>query len=79
LIYAAIWPQRIWAENWEGCAPVGEGELRPHLTQCGQGRGLPTYMPSFILIRQTVWPQYTNVTDRQTDRTDRQTDNGPIA
>jgi len=24
-------------------------------------------MPSFILIRQTVWPQYINVTDRQTD------------
>ena len=24
-------------------------------------------MPSFILIRPTVWPQYTNVTDR-TDR-----------
>jgi len=22
-------------------------------------------MPSFILIRQTVWPQYTNVTDRR--------------
>jgi len=22
-------------------------------------------MPSFILIRSTVWPQYTNVTDRQ--------------
>jgi len=29
-------------------------------------------MPSFILIRQTIWPQYTNVTDRQTYRTDRQ-------
>jgi len=28
-------------------------------------------MPSFILIRPTVWPQYTNVTDR-TDRQDRQ-------
>jgi len=27
--------------------------------------------PSFILIRPTVWPQYTNVTHRQTD-------NGPI-
>jgi len=27
----------------------------------------PTRTPSFILIRQTVWPQYTNVTDR-TDR-----------
>jgi len=31
-------------------------------------------MPGFILIRQTVWPQYTNVTDRQdrTGQTDRQ-------
>jgi len=25
-------------------------------------------MPSFTLIYPTVWPQYTNVTDRQTDR-----------
>ena len=24
-----------------GCAPFGEDELGPHLTQCGQGRGLP--------------------------------------
>ena len=31
-------------------------------------------MPSFILIRSTVWPQYTNVTDSQN-----RTDNGPIA
>jgi len=31
----------------------------------------PTCTPSFILIRPTVWPQCTNVTDR-TDRTDRQ-------
>jgi len=30
-----------------------------------------TCMPSFILIRPTVWPQFTNVTDRQ-DRQDRQ-------
>jgi len=30
---------------------------------------------SGILIHPTVWPQYTNVTDRQTG----QTDNGPIA
>ena len=30
----------------------------------------PTCVPSFILIRPTVWPQCTNVTDRQ-DRTDR--------
>ena len=26
----------------------------------------PTCVPSFILIRTTVWPQCTNVTDRQT-------------
>ena len=40
LIHAAIWQQQIWAENWEGSAALGE-ELGPHLTQCGQGRGLP--------------------------------------
>ena len=34
-----------------------------------------TFVPSFILIHLTVWPQYTNVTGR----TDRETDNGPIA
>ena len=34
-------------------------------------------MPSFILIHPTVWPQYTNVTDRQTGQ--RGQDNGPIA
>ena len=57
-----------------GLCPFGGGDAGPHLTQCGQGRGLP----SFILIRPTVWPQYTNVTDRQTGQ-DGQTDNGLIA
>jgi len=32
----------------------------------------PTCTPSFILIHPTVWPQFTNVTDRQTGQTDRQ-------
>ena len=40
VINAAIWPQQIWAENWV-CAPLGEGELGPHLTQCVRGQGLP--------------------------------------
>jgi len=35
---------------------------------------MPTRMLSFILIHPTVWPQYTNATDRQTGQ-----DNGPIA
>ena len=55
-----------------GCVPLGEGELGPHLSQCGPR---PTCMLSFILIHPTVWPQYTKVKD-STDRTgqDRQTD-----
>jgi len=47
----------------------------------GEGSWVPIYhnvavfeaylpMPSFVLIYPTVWPQYTNVTERQTDRTD---------
>ena len=44
-----------------------EGELGPHLTRCGRGRGLPPCQLS-ILIHPTIWPQYTNVTDSQTDR-----------
>jgi len=49
-------------------APLAEREMDSHLTQCGQAEAY-TCMPSFISIRPTVWPQYTNVTDR----TDRQT------
>jgi len=29
LIHAAIWLQQIWAENWVGCAPLGEGSWVP--------------------------------------------------
>ena len=34
----------------------------------------PTSIPSGILICPTVWPQYTNVTDGQTNRTGQQSD-----
>ena len=41
LIHPAVWPQYTWTEKWGGsCAPLGEGEVGPHLIQCGQGRGL---------------------------------------
>ena len=64
------------------CAPLGgEGAASPSNTMWLGPR--PTSTPSFILIHPTVWPQYTNVADRQTDaqtdRRDRQTDNGPVA
>jgi len=35
LIHAAIWTQHM-GQKFRGRAPLGEGELRPHLTQCGQ-------------------------------------------
>ena len=31
---------------------------------------MPTSVPSGILVYRSVWPQYTNVTDRETDRQD---------
>ena len=34
----------------------------------------PTCAPSFILIRPTVWPQYTNVTDRTDKQTGQRSD-----
>ena len=53
----------------KGAVPFGGGRAgSPSNTMWPGPR--PTCMPSFILIRQTVWPQNTNVTDRQ-DRTDR--------
>jgi len=51
----------------DGCAPfLGDSKI----TWPGPR---PTSVPSFILIHPTVWPQYTNVTDRQTDRQTGQT------
>jgi len=53
---------------------VGRGAGSPSNTMSPGPR--PTSIPSGILIHSTVWPQYTNVTDRQTDRTNRQRSDG---
>ena len=58
---------KIW-----GLCPFGGGAGSPANTIWPGPR--PTSLPRFILIHPTVWPQYTNVTDRQQDRRDRQTD-----
>jgi len=43
------------------------GELGPYITQCRLGLGpRPISVQSFIVIRPTVCPQYTSVTDRTT-------------
>ena len=57
-----------------GCAPLGEGDLGSHLTH--NVARAKAYMHAncqvlSCLIHPTVWPQYTNVTDR-TGQTDRQ-------
>ena len=44
LIHPAVWLQRTWAKNWgRGVVPLFGGKLGPHLTQCGQGQGLPPF------------------------------------
>jgi len=64
------------AEKWGAAMPlsVEGGAGSPSKIMWPGTR--PTSVPYGILIHQTVWPQYTNVTDRQTDR---QTENGSIA
>ena len=43
-------------------------KLSSHLTQCGLGLSIL----SFIWVHPNVWPQYTNVRDRQDRQTGRQ-------
>ena len=55
-----------WAEKWEWgcCSPFREEVGSPSNTMPPGPR--PTSVRSGILIHPAVWPQYTNVTDRQT-------------
>jgi len=45
LIHPAVWPQETWAKLG-GCALFQGGWLGPHLTQCGRGRGVPSWQVS---------------------------------
>ena len=77
LIHPAVWPQQTWAtvymdaDIWlkDCCAPFSAagGARSPSNTMWPGPR--PTSTPSGVLIYPTVWPQYTNVTDRQTGHT----------
>jgi len=40
LVHSAIWPEQIWPENW-GPVPLWGRGAGSHVTQCGQGWGLP--------------------------------------
>jgi len=55
------------------CAPLGEGELSPHLTQCGQDRGLPARQVSSWSVQPFGHSARTSQTDwTGQDRTHRQ-------
>jgi len=51
------------------CAPLGEGELGPHLTQCGQDRGLPAYQVSSWSVQPFGHSARSHQRYWQTDRT----------
>ena len=54
-----------WAKKWGAAVPLSVGGAgSPSNTMSPWP--WPISVPSGILIHQTVWPQYTNVTDRQT-------------
>jgi len=55
-----------------GFTPLGGGAGSPSNTMWPGPR--PTSVPDGILIHPTVWPQYTNVTDRQTGQTGQRSD-----
>jgi len=57
------------------CAPFGEGDLGPHLTHCGQGRGL--HVPARQVSSWSIQPfgHYTPTLQTDEDRPD----NGLIA
>jgi len=69
-IHLAVWSQQAWAENWGRLCPFGGGVRSPCNTMWPGTRS--TITRCGILIHPTIWPQHTNVTDRQTGQTDRQ-------
>jgi len=52
-----------------GAVPLWSRELGPHLTQCGQGRGLPARRVSFWSVKPFGHNTPTSQTDRQTGQT----------
>jgi len=55
-----------------GCARFGQGELGPHVTQCGQGRGLPACQVSSWSVKPFG---HHNTPTLQTGQIDRQWSN----
>ena len=66
LRWTTVWPQQTWTEKWVGCGAPFRGEGAGSSSNTMSPGPSPSSVPSGILIHPTVWPQYTNVTYRQT-------------
>jgi len=66
-------PFRDMGPKLGSCAPLGEGELGPYLTECAQGRGLSAYQVSSWFVQPFGHSARTSQTDRQDRQTDGQT------
>ena len=65
LRWGTIWPQQTWLKiggSLSGAAGSPSNTMSPGPR--------PTSAPSDSLIHPTVWPQYTNISHRQTGQTD---------
>ena len=73
LLRWATVPEHCGPKRGGGCCALFRGGAESPCKTTSRGRR-PNSISSGILIHPTVWPQYTNITDRQTgqDRTDRQ-------
>ena len=63
-----IWAETTWAESEGLLCALPWGKLGPQSSNAVSPGPRPISVPSGILIHPTVWPPYTNVTNR-TDRT----------
>jgi len=72
LIQPAFWPQQTWAKIWRAVS-FWEGELRPHLIQCGRG-GAEAYLRAKFHLDTSNRLATIHQRHRQTGQTDRQTD-----
>jgi len=69
LIHAAVWPQQTWTENWGLFPFFREGELGPHVKQCGRAEA---YLHAKFILESSNHLATMHQCYRQTGQTDRQ-------
>jgi len=82
LIHPEAWPQQVWTADYTdaGAAPVNfecgcccasfVGELDPHVTQCGRGRGMQVYLHAKFCLDPSKRLAIVHQRHRRADRID---------